>query len=105
MQEIPWQDRPLVRREHRKVVSERLVPPKGEVLTPLDEAEVRAAARALREEGVSAVSVCFLFSYLNPAHEERAAAIVREELPEAFICTSAGVSPQSASSSVSRRRR
>jgi len=94
MQEIPWQDRPLVRREHRKVVTERLVPPKGDVLTPLDEAEVRAAARALREEGVAAVSVCFLFSYLNPAHEERAAAILREELPEAFICTSAGVSPQ-----------
>jgi N-methylhydantoinase A len=94
MQEIPWQDRPLVRREHRKVVTERLVPPKGDVLTPLDEGEVRAAARALREEGVTAVSVCFLFSYLNPAHEQRAAAILREELPDAFICTSSGVSPQ-----------
>jgi N-methylhydantoinase A len=36
MQEIPWQDRPLVRRRHRKVVRERLVPPRGEVLVPLD---------------------------------------------------------------------
>jgi N-methylhydantoinase A len=94
MQEIPWQDRPLVRREHRKVVTERLIPPRGEVLTPLDEAEVRAAARALREEGVTAVAVCFLFSYLNAAHEDRARAILAEELPGAFICTSSGVSPQ-----------
>jgi N-methylhydantoinase A len=76
MQEIPWQDRPLVRRRHRKTVTERCVPPSGAVLTPLDEAEVRAAARALRAEGVQAVAVCFLFSYLNPEHEERAKAIV-----------------------------
>jgi N-methylhydantoinase A/oxoprolinase/acetone carboxylase beta subunit len=45
-QEIPWQDRPLARRRHRKVVTERLIPPKGEVLVPLDEDEVRQAARA-----------------------------------------------------------
>ena len=30
MQDIPWQDRPLVKRRHRKTVTERLVPPKGE---------------------------------------------------------------------------
>ena len=81
MQDIPWQARPFVKRRHRKVVSERIVPPTGEVLRPLDEEEVRAAARALRDEGVEAVAVCFLFSYLNPEHERRAAAIVREEMP------------------------
>ncbi len=93
-QEIPWQNRPLVRRRHRKTVTERLVPPKGEVLVPLDEAEVRAAAAALKAEGVEAVAVCFLFSYLDPGHEERAAAIVREVHPECFVTTSAAVSPQ-----------
>jgi N-methylhydantoinase A len=94
MQEIPWQDRPLVRRRHRKPVTERLIPPKGEVLTPLDEGEVRAAARELKAEGVEAVAVCFLFSYLNPAHETRAREIIMEEFPEAFVTTSAAVSPQ-----------
>lgn len=94
MQEIPWQDRPLVRRRHRKTVSERCVPPTGAVLTPLDEEQVRAAARALKAEGVQSVSICFLFSYLNPAHEERAREIVQEEFPEAFVTTSASVSPQ-----------
>ena len=65
-QEIPWQDRPLVRRRYRKVVPERLIPPHGEVLVPLDEAAVRRAARELRHAGVESIAVCFLFSYLNP---------------------------------------
>jgi N-methylhydantoinase A len=93
-QEVPWQDRPLARRRHRRTVAERLVPPKGEVLIPLDEAGVREAARALRDDGVEAIAVCFLFSYLNPAHEARARDIVREEAPKCFVCTSAEVAPQ-----------
>ena len=94
LQDIPWQAHPFVRRRHRKVVTERIVPPTGEILTPLDEDEVRAAARALLDEGVEAVAVCFLFSYLNPEHERRAAAIVREEMPDAFVTTSADIFPQ-----------
>jgi N-methylhydantoinase A/oxoprolinase/acetone carboxylase beta subunit len=94
MQEMPWQNRPLVRRRHRKVVTERIVPPRGEALVPLAEDEVRQAARELKAEGVEAVAVCFLFSYLNPAHEQRARQIVREEFPDAFVTTSASVSPQ-----------
>lgn len=93
-QEIPWQNRELIKRRHRLVVRERLIPPSGEVLIPLDEAGVRQAARALRDAGVQSVAICFLFSYLNPAHENRAAAIVREEFPEAFVTTSAAISPQ-----------
>jgi len=93
-QEIPWQSRPLVRRRHRKTVTERLVPPKGEVLVPLDEDEVRTAARALKDEDVEAIAICFLFAYLDPRHEARAAEIVREEYPGCFVTTSAAVSPQ-----------
>ncbi len=94
MQEIPWQHHPLVRRAFCKVVSERLIPPKGEVLTKLDEDAVRRAARELAQRGVESVAVCFLFSYLNPAHEERAKSIVLEEFPEAFVTTSSSVVPQ-----------
>src|SRR3954452_8659691 len=94
MQDIPWQAKPFVQRRHRKVVTERIVPPTGEVLGPLDEDDVRAAARELRDEGVEAVAVCFLFSYLNPEHERRAAAIVREEMPDAFVTTSVEIVPQ-----------
>jgi N-methylhydantoinase A len=94
MQELPWQNRPLVKRRHRKVVRGRLRPPHGEELEPLDEVGVVAAARALKAEAVEAVAVCFLFSYLNPAHEERAKAILERELPDVFIVTSSSISPQ-----------
>jgi N-methylhydantoinase A len=94
MQDIPWQSRPLVKRRHRKTVTERLVPPRGEVLQPLDEEGVRQAVRELKDAGVEAIAICFLFSYLDPAHEARAMAIVREEYPGCFATTSSSVSPQ-----------
>ena len=94
MQELPWQNRPLVKRRHRKVVKGRLGPPHGEELEPLDESGVVAAAGLLKAEGVEAVAVCFLFSYLNPAHEQRAKEILERELPGVFITTSSSVSPQ-----------
>ncbi|MCM3760142.1 hydantoinase/oxoprolinase family protein [Alkalihalobacillus oceani] len=94
MQEIPWQDRPLVQRRYRKVVSERMSPPKGDVLIPLNEEEVREAIRELKEQGVESIIVSFLFSYINSAHEQRVKEIIAEEYPEAFVTTSADVSPQ-----------
>ncbi len=93
-QDIPWQDQPLIRRRHRLSVPERLVPPKGDVLVALDEEAVRVAARELKAANVEAVAVCFLFSYLDPSHEQRAAEIVKEEYPECFVTCSADVSPQ-----------
>ncbi|MSO73910.1 MAG: hydantoinase/oxoprolinase family protein [Alphaproteobacteria bacterium] len=94
MQDIPWQARPLVKRRHRLTVSERLTPPKGEVLKVLDEDAVRRAARALKAAGVQSIAVCFLFSYIDPRHEERARDLILEEFPEAFVTTSAQVAPQ-----------
>lgn len=94
MQDIPWQDRPLVRRRYRKVVRERLIPPHGEVLEPLDEDGVRQAVAELKAEGVESIAVCFLFSYLNPVHEERVREIIQEDYPEAFVTTSADIFPQ-----------
>jgi N-methylhydantoinase A/oxoprolinase/acetone carboxylase beta subunit len=94
MQEIPWQHHPLVRRAFRKVVAERLVPPKGDIRVPLDEEDVRRAARELAQAKVESIAICFLFSYLNPAHEDRAREIVLEEVPDAFVTTSSAVVPQ-----------
>ena len=93
-QRIPWQATPLVKRRHRLVVSERLIPPRGDVLIPLAENEVRDAARHFKEIGIASIAICFLFSYLNPSHERRAREIVLEEYPEAFVTTSADVAPQ-----------
>lgn len=93
-QDLPWQARPLIERAHRKTVPGRLIPPDGAELAPLDDGAVRQAARDLAADGVDSVAICFLFSYLNPAHEDRAAAIVRKEMPGAFVTTSSGISPQ-----------
>jgi len=93
-QDIPWQARPLVRRQHRKTVPERLVPPDGSVETPLDEDAVVEVATELGEAGVESVAVCFLFSYLNDVHERRAKEILERELPDVYVTTSSEVYPQ-----------
>jgi len=92
-QELPWQSRPLVKRRHRLTVAERVTVPRGDVLVELSDDEVRERARQLREAGVEAVAVCFLHSYLNPAHEQRVKEILLEELPDAFLSVSHEVLP------------
>lgn len=92
-QDIQWQDQPLVKRRHRKTVAERLTPD-GTVEIPLDEEAVEAAARDLRDDGVEAVAICFLFSYLDESHEQRAKEIVSEIHSDAYVTASAEVHPQ-----------
>jgi N-methylhydantoinase A len=65
----------------------------GEVVTALDEDDLRRAVRSLKAKGIDALAVCFLFSFLNPAHERRAAAVVAEEAPEWRVSLSSIVLP------------
>ncbi|HEV8633979.1 MAG TPA: hydantoinase/oxoprolinase family protein [Chloroflexota bacterium] len=85
--------RPLVPRHRCVGVPERLGPG-GEVLVPLDEGAVRAAATRLKAEGVSAIALCFLHAYANPVHERRAAEIIRAVFPEAELSVSSEVAPE-----------
>ena len=73
-------------------IAER-IGPDGMELVPLDEGAVRAAARAIREAGISAIAVVFLHSYANRAHEQRAAEIIAEEHPGALVSLSGDVLP------------
>ncbi len=75
---------PLIPRELRMEVPERM-DAEGTALTPLDEEAVEAAARALVAAGCEAVVIHFLHSYINPAHERRAAEIVRALWPNDFV--------------------
>jgi N-methylhydantoinase A len=67
---------PLVRREWRLEVDER-VDPTGAVLQPLDTAQLDPLIAFLREQGVASVAVSLLFSFLHPAHEQAIAARLR----------------------------
>ncbi len=67
---------------------------KGEVITPLDEDEVRRAVTYMGEHGVEAVAVAFLWSVMNDEHEHRAAEIVKEVLPDVHVICSADVVPE-----------
>jgi N-methylhydantoinase A len=89
--EVPWQKRPLVKRRNRVAVSERILPPDGNIEIPLNETEVLEATRLFKRRGIKSVVIGFLFSFLNDAHERRAAEIVRAEMPDAYICTSSEV--------------
>ncbi|MCW2336084.1 N-methylhydantoinase A [Sphingobium sp. B2D3A] len=84
---------PLVPRKWRLGVAERM-DALGNVLLPLDEEAVRAAAAQFRAEGVESVAVAFLHSYVNPAHELRAAEILRDEMPGVALSLSSEVSPE-----------
>ena len=78
---------PLVPRARRIGIEER-VGPDGRVITPLDEDQVADAVQHFMDEGVEAIAVCFLYSYIKPQHELRAAEIARRVAPQAFVTTS-----------------
>lgn len=84
---------PLVTRDLIATVQER-TDVSGNELTELHEDDVRSAARLFRDQGVEAVAVSYLWSFLDPAHEQRTAEILRGELPGVFVTTSSEVLPQ-----------
>lgn len=67
---------------------------KGDALLSLREEDVRSAGAKLIEAGVDAVAICFLWSIKNPIHEQRAAEILREMMPEAYISVSSELAPR-----------
>ena len=66
----------------------------GEVLLPLDEAALRTTIRALAKDEPQSMAVCLLFSFLKPEHEERARAIIAEEIPGCAVSLSSDIVPQ-----------
>ncbi len=83
----------LVPRYLRLPVAERITVD-GEIHTPLNERDVRENVRRFKEEGVESVAICFLWSCINPVHENRAREIVEEEFPEAYVSTSSEILPR-----------
>ena len=82
----------LAPRRRRVGIRERL-DAKGRVLVALNEDDVRAAVARLRAQGVQAIAVCYLFSFVNPAHERRTREIIAEIAPEISVSLSSDVDP------------
>ncbi len=78
----------LVERQHILEVAERL-DFEGNVVVGFDDDSARAAASRVRELGLESVAISFLHSYVNPAHEQRMAEILREVAPgvEVTVCS------------------
>jgi N-methylhydantoinase A/oxoprolinase/acetone carboxylase beta subunit len=76
----------------RKEVPEQ-VSAQGAVVIPLNEAAVRAAAAALVADGVEAIAVCYIFAFLNPAHERRTREIIAQAHPAVLVSLSSEVDP------------
>lgn len=78
---------PLVSRDLRLEVAERMAAD-GSLLLALDEAGLRPVIETLRAEKIEALAISFLHAYVNPAHEERARAVVAAALPGLAITLS-----------------
>jgi N-methylhydantoinase A len=85
--------KPLSPRYLRVPIEER-IKWNGDVVTPLNEADVIKACAYFKEQGVEAIVVGFVWSFKNPAHERRAVEICKEELPGVYVCGSCDVQPE-----------
>jgi N-methylhydantoinase A len=84
---------PLVPGHLRKETPERVYAD-GTVRTPLDLDATYQAIEELRQAGVEAIAVCFLFSYLNPQHEQRVVDELRGLMPNTFVSASHEIVPE-----------
>jgi N-methylhydantoinase A len=84
---------PLVERVNRLEVDERL-DSHGDVVDPLNHAQLDGAVETLRRNRVKSVAICFMHSYRNPAHEEAAKGAVQRLMPDVFVSVSSEVLPE-----------
>lgn len=83
----------LVPRDRIREIQER-IDYKGSVIVRLDEDQVRREVRALVADGVEAIAVSYLWSFLNPMHELRTRELIQQEAPELYVALSSEVSPR-----------
>ncbi len=84
---------PLVPKRLIRGISER-VDCFGAEIVALNEEEVRRAVAELRDAGVEAIAVCYLWSFLDPSHERRTREIIEEVAPELYVSCSNELVPK-----------
>ncbi|TAL87337.1 MAG: hydantoinase/oxoprolinase family protein, partial [Candidimonas sp.] len=94
MFDLAWQKPvPLASRRYRRGLKER-IGARGEIVTPLDANEVRNTVQEMVNEGVQAIAICFINSYINPIHEQTAKAIIEKAFPHVLLSVSCEVLPE-----------
>ncbi|WP_438284355.1 hydantoinase/oxoprolinase family protein [Pseudomonas alabamensis] len=94
MFDLSWsKPEPLATRRWRRGIQERMSA-MGEVVTALDEAHLLREAASLVDEGVTAIAIAFINSYINPAHERRAKQLLQQHFPQVLVSASFEVLPE-----------
>lgn len=86
---------PALAERHLRFEIEERIGPEGQVIRPLRDVSLAALIEAIRaEEGIEAIAVCLIFSYLNADHEQRLARELRKAFPDTFVSVSSEVQPE-----------
>ncbi len=85
--------KPLLPRQRRYTLEER-VDAQGDVVIPLNRADVEALADQIVEAEYESIAVGMIHSYLNDAHEKLVREVLAEKLPNVMVSLSSEVSPQ-----------
>ena len=94
MFDLSWQKpEPLAARRYRRGISERM-DSRGDIVTPLDEAQVLRVVGEMVAEGVESFAICYINSYINPVHEQRTKALIEQHFPQVLISASCDVLPE-----------
>lgn len=84
---------PLIPRELRLTLEER-IGADGEIITGLEDSDIKRAAEKLKKRDIKSIAVLFLHSYINNIHEHKVAKVLKKEIPHAFLSLSSEVLPE-----------
>ena len=91
---LQWdKPKPFVPRHMVYEVTERL-DHLGNVLVPIDRAEVTSVVHKLLDKGVEAIAVRLFNFYANPEHERVVGEVIREVAPQMYVCLASEVDPR-----------
>lgn len=85
--------KPYIQRRDRFEVNER-TDYEGNIITDIDEEEVRLLARKLKKRGTESIAICFINAYVNGVNEVKVKNIIQDELPDVYVCISSEVLPE-----------
>lgn len=92
--DVDWDRLPaLVPREMRLEIAERILG-NGTIEQPLNQEEAAGVIKRLLAEGVEAIAVCLINSYLNPVHEQELGKLIAEISPQTVVCLSSDIHPE-----------